>query len=300
LEPLAYSALPNGNAPITVGDVVSCFLSHHPIQTRAQTVLHKRIRMFTSDYGRKPIADCTPLDLITWLDAHPEFKSDWTRLGVVNNIKRPFNWAVKTARMIPYNPFECVTHPEGEPAREMYDDERQTILRNSKAVFRRIVIFLRFSGSRPSEGADAEWKFYDERLGTLTLWKHKTIKTRKKKLPRVIVLHPTLIKLFSWIRRNRPHERWIFVNARGTQWNRYTLCKRIKRLRKKIGRKDLRSLGGLRHSMGCDAVENEVPLPLVAEMLGHASIRTTMRYVHMRGKTDRIRSSFIKALQPKK
>ena len=36
----------------------------------------------------------------------------------------------------------------------------------------------------------------------------------------------------------------------------------------------------LRHSFATDLVENGAPLPVAKEMLGHANVATTERYVH--------------------
>ena len=41
--------------------------------------------------------DCRPFHLTAWLDAHPQWKSDWTMAQIINTVQRPFNWAVQAA-----------------------------------------------------------------------------------------------------------------------------------------------------------------------------------------------------------
>ena len=50
-------------------------------------------------------------------------------------------------------------------------------------------------------------------------------------------------------------------------------------LRKRAGITDVR-LHDLRHSFASEAVRQNIPIPVVSKLLGHSSIRMTMRYVH--------------------
>ncbi|MCY4555433.1 MAG: site-specific integrase [Chloroflexi bacterium] len=51
-------------------------------------------------------------------------------------------------------------------------------------------------------------------------------------------------------------------------------------VRREAGIEDVR-LHDLRHTHASHAVMNRVPIPVVSRMLGHSSVRTTMRYAHL-------------------
>jgi integrase len=156
---------------------------------------------FAADFGDTPVIGLRQIDLMLWVKKHPEWKSPWTRKRVIQTVKRPFNWAVRLGELH-YNPLLGATSPAGEPGRPMTDAEFNAILRSTSAVFRRVLVFLRFSGARPGELAAAKWTDLDLERGVITLHKHKTAK--KTRRPRVIALNAVLVKLLIWLRRNRP------------------------------------------------------------------------------------------------
>ena len=49
----------------------------------------------THGFRRVNDKDCLPFHLTSWLDAHPQWESDWTKAAAVAIIHRPFNWAAK-------------------------------------------------------------------------------------------------------------------------------------------------------------------------------------------------------------
>ena len=52
------------------------------------------------------------------------------------------------------------------------------------------------------------------------------------------------------------------------------------RVRREAGIEDVR-LHDLRHTHASHAVMNGVPIPVVSRILGHSSVRMTMRYAHL-------------------
>jgi integrase len=80
----------------------------------------------------------------------------------------------------------------------------------------------------------------------------------------------------------------IFANADGTPLRPNSISSAVSLLFWKVGLPKGASLHSLRHSHGSHLVANGVPLPVVAERLGHASVRTTADvYAHaLRGQDD--------------
>src|SRR5262249_12854634 len=145
--------------------------------------------------------DCTPLDLRQFIAAHPEWSSPWTRLSVTVSVKRAFNWACQM-RMIHEYPFHGYrTNEERPPMAPMPDGDFRLILRRSRPSFRRLVIFLRFTGCRPGEAAALEWSDIDWTRAVAILRKHKTAKKTRK--PRILPLPPVVVKLLRWLERHR-------------------------------------------------------------------------------------------------
>src|SRR5262249_34288342 len=186
--------------------------------------------------------DCIPFHVTQWLDAHPDWKSDWTRNNAVAVVLRPFNWAARQ-RLIAANPFRGVTHRPGDPRRPMTDGEFRSLLRaaarkrkfrpsgkkklypsdvkrrkrpSAGARFRELLVFLRFTGARPGEASRLRWEHVDLGAEVIRIPRHKTSKTQRVRKPRVIPLHPVILKLLIVIKRRNEHATYVFLTQRGT------------------------------------------------------------------------------------
>jgi len=140
-----------------------------------------------------------------------------------------------------------------------------------------------------------ERTFVDLQRAVATLTKHKSSHTRRDRKPRVVVLHPVVLKLLAWIYRKQPGGRFVFVNARGDPWTRYSLACRFKRLRKRLGLPVTCKLYGLRHKFGTDAILNGVSLTMLAELMGHSRTETTLHYVHLQ--SEDLRGAIVQAVK---
>jgi integrase len=226
-----------------------------------------------------------------WLNSHPKWKSDWTKNGAVRNVQVAFNWAVEN-KLIPANPFKGVTHREGPPRRNMTPEEFRSILRATVGRggkrptpgmrFREILYFLWFTGCRPSEASHLRWSNVDFGRGLIILTEHKTARTQKNYRPRIIPMHPVVVKLLHRIRKRNEGE-LVFLTYRKTGWNKDTLAQRIRRSREIAGVADDAKLYGTRHAFGTRAVLNNVPIKTLSELLGHTTTRMSERYVHLAG-----------------
>lgn len=293
LHPSANGASGTG---LTVGQVVTIFLSHSTGVSRATIDRNRIIEQFVADFGTSLVSDLRPVDLIFWVAARKKWKSDWTKRNVIHSIVRPLNWAVRLG-IIDRNPLAHVSHPEGEPGEPMNEWEYRAILRLSDAWFRRASMFMFFQGCRTCEMRELEWSFIDWKLGVAIIRRHKTAKTRKDRKPRVLVLHPVTLRLLQWMRAKRFNERFVFTNRFRRPWNSACISTRMKRIRRIAGIRPGCSLYGLRHLFGSNAVLNGVDIRTISELMGHTNTRTTERYTHISGQLTHLRSATIQAVK---
>jgi len=159
----------------------------------------------------------------------------------------------------------------------------------SSPIFQDVLIFLRYTGARPCEMANATWDDLDLDRAAITLWKHKT--SGKVSRPRVVILHAEVIRLLIRLRLLGRETTHIFVNAWGQKWQNSAICQRLKIIREKHGIPRARTLYGLRHAFGRNAIKAGVDLATLKELMGHTSVLMTQRYADMAGQTDHLRKA---------
>jgi integrase len=217
---------PESDQP-TVASIIELYLAHAANKLGERTLYERRhyLQAFAEAHGWRKVAACLPFHLTSWLDANPQWESDWTVAGVLRVVQRPFNWAVQQ-RLIPANPFRGCTHQNGQPRRPLTDAEFQALLRattawakrkrcknprpsdrrrrqrpSAGARFRQLLVFLRYTGARPGEACHLKWADIDLDKAVIVLHSHKTSRTQRVKRPRVIPLDPVVLKLLLHVRR---------------------------------------------------------------------------------------------------
>lgn len=144
-----------------------------------------------------------------WLDAHPEWASDWTKCSAVRNVQVAFNWAVKKKmsreQLVRDNPFKGVTRRPGRPAaghnaRRVSGSVAGRFPPASRAALagRTLPANLDLpvaTGCRPKEAATMRWTDVNFGTGAIVLKEHKTIRTQANPRPRVIPMDPVVVKL---------------------------------------------------------------------------------------------------------
>jgi len=210
-------------------------------------------------------------------------------MRVSSTIKRPFGWACRKG-LIGRNPFATVAYSPGPRGRPMGDDVFVSFMRRSDAIFRRVLLFMSWTGCRPCELAKLEWTMVDIQSGAAVLYLHKTARTRKDRAPRIIIIPAVAIRLLVWIRRNQTAgERFVFLNTRRQAWTKGALDLRIWRLREKLGVDPSCKLYGLRHRFATKLACAGVDLANLAAVLGHTNVSMSLHYIHLSGKTEHLR-----------
>ena len=289
-----------GSASPTVAYVVRSYLVFSKSRLASETYKIRcgYLNSLAAELGEMPVTSCKPIHVLLWIENHPEWASDWTKHSIITYVQAAFNWAVDTAEIIDKNPFRKITHPEGMARRDISPDEFQRMLRGTTgrrsryrpspgARMREILVFLRVTGCRPSEAAKLQWKHIDADKQIAILPQHKTAKSQKQPLPRVIHLHPVAIKLLLRIANRREGE-YVFLTYRRTPWNRHTLAQRISRARGKENIPMDATLYGLRHAFGTRAIVNGCDIKTLATLMGHTTTKMTERYIHLAGKSEHL------------
>lgn len=281
----------------TVREVVEIYFSQAKYSDQALACRKRFVGKFVRDFGSRPVESCCPGDLMLWISQHKDWKSSWTIRSVARFVNRPFNWAAKL-RLIQANPFHGVSYEEGEPRRVMTDAEFWLIFRGPKGrtrklqknLFRRVLLFLRWTGCRPGEMARATWADVDWDHSVVVLQEHKSRKKTRK--PRVIPLNDRCVKMLRWMQRRASGAGLIFLNEYGTAWSNSSFGRRLDNLKFRYGLAKDCVLYGLRHAFGTNGVLRGANLSLLSKAMGHSSTAITEKnYVHIDREFEAIRAA---------
>jgi integrase len=156
---------------------------------------------FDSALGRKTVSEIKAIDVTAWLAGHPTWKSAWTYNQALAIVRRLFNWSIEQ-ELIERNPSQrCKLRRKTTRRLPMSDEHFQTLVRTADPAFRRFLMFLKFTGCRPSEASIMRWRDVHFDKHAVVLRDHKTMK--KTGRPRVIPLVPPVVKLLAWMRSHR-------------------------------------------------------------------------------------------------
>lgn len=286
--------------PINIREVIDWYEQQIINSTTSVKAAKERQRLwslFKKTDGDKLLTECRPFVLYGWLNQHGARKAAWTRRRWSVTIQRPFNLAARLG-LIDKNPFVGVSLPQGNQGRDWTDEEFRLVLRAAPAHIRRFVVFLRFSGARPGEARGLQWANIVPSAQTIVLAKHKTYHITKQ--VRRIPFNSVIVKLFSWIRRNKKGiSKFVFLTSYANAWRMRTLTQRFAQIRERAGLGPDVKLHGARHTFATRAIINGVDLATLAELLGHRSVATTQRYVHLVNKKSHLNAAMEKAIGKK-
>ena len=266
--------------------------------TVAETERQRIWNLCDLDMGENLVNDCRPFHLLAFINSQPRIKKNNTRKRWNTTIQQPFNEA-ETLGLIVKNPFRGLSFGEGDEGRDWTDEELSIVLEAANQPFSELIIGLRLSGLRPHEGCDLNWPQIRVALGNIKIDKHKG-SWRPKAVPRIVPLNDPLIDLFNEIKkRNHPGGR-VFRNTKKKPWTREHADSTFRRLRQKSSAlpEDL-VLHGCRHTFATNAINNDVSVMKLMQILGHADIRTTQAaHVHLAAeKTDHLTAPMNQAVK---
>lgn len=154
-----------------------------------------------------------------------------------------------------------------------------------------LLMFTLFTGARIGEVMKADWEHIDLENKN---W-YIPVDNDKVKKGRIVPLNDTALSILHSalaLRKERQLEVFHSIQAKGRYKN-VTLA--WYKIREQAGLNDVR-VHDLRHSFASYLVRNKIPLVEVSKLLGHNSIKTTMRYAHLDQDTIRQSSQTMDAL----
>jgi integrase len=86
---------------------------------------------------------------------------------------------------------------------------------------------------------------------------------------------------------------FVFINCRGNAFNRRSLCRKVERIRRRVGLPKHVTLYGLRHRFGLTGIKNKVNLKLLSLAMGHTDVRTTQNYIDEAGLTPEVHEAAL-------
>lgn len=237
------------------------------------------------------------------MDVRPYHLLDWRQTWhLIWSVQRLYSWAAAEMKMLPSNPLAELKRPDlGKRKRVLSPREIALALRASKRDFRRFILAARECVARPQEVRELEWSHlrwqggFRERDAALRsgaayfeLAEYKGRERRKDPdEPRIIPISPRLGRLLARLARNRSMCGLIFTTSKGKPWDRNSLRERMRRVRRRInvplavkGEKVV--CYTLRHSGATNLAAAGMQTSVLQLLLGHADIKTTQRYLHVR------------------
>jgi len=266
------------------------------------------LQSFAELHGWRLVSDCRADHLQEWLTKHPGWQSDWAKRDAVLAVMTVFNWA--KPKLIRENPFAGFHQRAGTSRRDLTPEEFQAILRATgtsagrhwkkptpAARFRQILVFLFFTGCRPKEASQLRWSDVDFQRRVLVLREHKTITMQRRPAPRIVPLHPVVLKLLHVLKARNEGEH-VFLNRRHKAWVKDTLSLRLRRARDVAGIAADAKLYGVRHAFGTRGIVNGRDIKTLSVLMGHSDVKTTELYAHIAGQRDHLDAAMRKVTQP--
>lgn len=275
------------NGTISVAGLCEKFLSHAEENLAAATYesYQYALQKLIDSLGRFDAHLVKPEDIDAFSLSLKGTLNDTSRAIVMRTVQRCFNWGV-AKRHIPPHELGSIEKPRPRLRdRFITDAEFRALLqatntgRNDRmgAPFRRFLLAMEWTGCRPGELARLCWNDVHFDRDLALLWKHKTDRTGK---PKVIPLIPKLKRLLLWLRTTKSSDH-VFLNSRNKPWNRHSIAKRMVAARKKCGLPADVVPYTLRHRVATNAILRTGDLKMTSQLLGHTTVATTERYVHL-------------------
>ncbi|MBN8627052.1 MAG: site-specific integrase [Planctomycetes bacterium] len=273
-----------------------------------RTLRQPYLQSFAELHGFRPVSECRPDHMQEWINKHPKWTSDWTKRDAVLSVQIVFNWA--KPKIIPANPFEGFTQRAGANRRDLTPEEFQTLLRTTgtqnhrrwkkatpAARFRCVLIFLHYTGCRPGEASKLQWEDIDFVRNVIVLKKHKTITMQRQPMPRIIPLHPVVVRLLKVLKARNEGEH-VFLNHRRKPWRKDALCLRLRRARTAAGLPDDAKLYGVRHAFGTRGIVNGCDIKTLSVLMGHTDTKTTEIYAQISKQRDFLGAAMEQITRP--
>jgi integrase len=210
-----------------------------------------------------------------------------TRKNIVNALRNFYYW-LKERGVIRETPvFPKVTGDDSKTRRAIDYELQIEVLKRIPEKHRDVIEFLMETGLRPGEACALLREHIDLRRGEArierTFSSNKLRETTKQKRKRNIPLSERAYQIAEKNCYGKLQKQYLFVNPNS---NRNYLPDTLWRIWRAYSAVDVCLYEGTRHSFGSQLIER-ADVIFVKELMGHSSVKTTEKYLHM--KTTRLR-----------
>jgi integrase/recombinase XerD len=228
----------------------------------------------------KPLVDVRIEDLQLWKQGLSARFKPTTVANKVLVIKSLFSFAVKVG-YLPINIGSFIKPPKTKEVlaeKILTVEEVKRLISSCNTPRDALMLSLMYwCGLRVSEVVGLTWvdlKPHQEGGGKATVF-GKGSKTR------VVIIPPKLWRQVLEFKQISQICQWVFVTRKGNQMERSIVHRMIKRTCQRAGVDSLASCHWLRHSHASHSLEAGCNLRLLQQSLGHASVTTTEKYLHI-------------------
>jgi integrase len=273
--------IPKASRSITLGDFVEQFLNHqaklHPRSLR--TYYRAQCKNFLDWAGKdRPLAGLTLKDL----QAFQAYRATVNMRSSVNRsfqvLKTLFRFAVEWG-FLTESPAAAIRKFREPGGRRVFLEaaDQQRILNACQEPFRFLVLTALRTGLRRGELLGLRRRDVDFSRSHVTLIETKT------DTPRHVPLLPEIRETLLALADGLPDDAKLFRTSAGKPYSAPGVETNWRRTRRRAGLQHVH-FHDLRHSYASDCLAAGVPLTVIQRWLGHRSIKTTERYLHLADK----------------
>jgi len=277
------------NGPITVAALCEFFLDNAEENLARKTYLSYQYacQLLVDRLGTRKAHQLKRADITAFTRKIKAAGLNETSQAIVlRSVQRCFNWGVEEGH-IPKHDLGRIPKPTPRTRdRYLTNDEFQAMLRATNprdsrrtgAPFRRLILAMDWTFTRPGELARLKWEHIRWKESVAILPEHKTARATRK--PKIIALVPKMKRLLQWLKQNTNSE-YCFLNSRGMPWTISAIDQRMQHVRDRAGFDSAVLPYTLRHRAATNAIINTGDLKSTSLLLGHTSVSTTERYTHL-------------------
>jgi integrase/recombinase XerD len=232
------------------------------------------------EFVDKPLSEVRLDDLQIWKRGLEARFKPTTVANKVLVVKSLFSFAVKVG-YLPINIGSFIKPPKTKEAlaeKILTVEDVKRLIDSTNSRRDALMLSLMYGcGLRVSEVVGLTWvdlKPHQEGGGKATVF-GKGSKTR------VVIIPPRLWRQVLEFKQTCRASQWVFVTVKGNQMERSIIHRMIKRTCRRAGVDERASCHWLRHSHATHSLEAGCNLRLLQQSLGHASVTTTEKYLHI-------------------
>jgi integrase len=269
---------------LTVRHLIDSFLANARQQVRARALKASTVRWYVDQFKHlEPVANF-PADALRGV----HLTSIELTNATARALKRLYRWGA-LEELVQRDPFARLAVPPcGQRERVLTRAEVARLYRAAPRSLRLLLMVQLRTIARPGEIRGLTWGQVDLGRRLIVLAEFKGKKRRADRLKvRAIPLDLVVGRLLANLRRKSPDPSpagRVFLSTRSRPWSANAVRCAMRRARVAAGL----DAGDepvvcyhLRHTGATNAIRAEVPLAMVAQVMGHARTSTTERYVHL-------------------